>query len=1844
MKNKVWTLGPQGTQAYRQPESLGPSVLAVLPAFLGKEGEVEMPHRPFRVAALVIAVLILLPGAAWAQWILEGDCLAEEEWQSESVRFDPAAGVHPFVDMFDLYLTAGVLAAWDTAGVHTFMNAVVDSTGGGLFPRLWEYFCVADVDTAWDRIAFWAENHSKFVRRIRIDLVDDGRAGGHAIDTTLTLNVKPGESYFNPGDVGSSPGLAHELGHVVEFANSIGGGGSGWPTEGLACAAEVVMGFWPGDKSNVPYFDTAFASYRSQDLTYPYQRYRMFHSYLHTHYAGDPEDDTDDLIYRWVRSTVPDPPEFPVAPYSHPAGFAAFLADETGIEGNSGAEKMAFLFHRAALALYADTTDVYDGDYGFSGNVSARDIAMFEWWPGTGALHSRAVPPVFTLGTAELTPVTTDTYLDAVDDSTKSTYCSTKPLGWRKWGTDYLTFKAGPSALDSTLCVGFESKEGVSLPADFLLKVGYIAYASDEDPVFEQEILDIVENVTTVEVHNGVIRAEVTVPGFADSVKAVVVVCSLVQDPVEEVFTQCADNSTTCWDEDGVGECSQPHVPFRLTYGYAPEIVAVPGNEASIQDAIDVALPGQLVRVAAKLLGDPYPESIRLKAGVPVLRAIGSAPPAIEAPADSAYCVTVPPDADASTVLSGFALEGGKEGVVHLQGAGKVIECVISPADTAVGVVAEDSSELNLCLVLGGETGIQAADSASVRFCTVEGTEGDGISADATATITNTIVSGVVDTANAVGIRGGTVNFCLAPEGIEEDAGTGNVVEDPLYCDPELRTLRVDSYANPDNNPSGEPIGTSATIGCIGGTLQRDATFSWDDLPVTGTLTIPEGLSLTLVAGATLAFPDSTGIVVAGSLTAAGEPVYGHDVVLSGVSETPGAWNGIAVADSSTEIVLENCKIRHAVACIQDTAVAAAALIDLNGVVMEEFSLAGLYLRPPASVGSAELSATDLSVWGGSMPLAVVVDRTVAGKSYDVTMDNLKATASEYALVLKSDPEADPNTDVITTLIASTGEVGVAGLVQDCSPVLSSVGLSASRIGLKLEGAGTVTVDGNFSGCDTAIVMTGAMAASVDALMRGPVGVAMFDSTSLDSVVIDQGLAGSPPPLAAVVAHGACEVRNADLTMKRGTGIALLGGGASVSDARVAISLTDSAYVGILLDAASGDTATARRCFVTVPGGSGIVSGNGRASQCTVVDSDYGIRYDGAAPENCIVASCTSGGYVREGGSAQAEYCLADPASGFGTGTQGTGSIVEYPRFCDEANGVYTLRGDSYGNPLVNQSGEPIGAYPVACLYGQLVRNATLDGGPIAVLGHTTIPDGFTLTLSAGTELVVDTANVVTPGAAVLIDIAGGRLTASGTALDSVSVRCVDPQPGAWGGIRASEAESRVVLNYADIRHAATCIGIGGYTCAPVDSSYPIEELSVTGCRLSEFSHHGIWMNHDLADSTSGFTVTSTTIHMEGATGSGIWVGRKEGTNEDAGALPGYRPVLTNVTVIGDGNTVTSRGIYINDGTSAGYPAAEIRDAAVSGLSLGTGIEIAGLSASIYSDGGTTIENCKYGLKLRGGSTPHVGPAPQQDGVLEIVGCTTGILTSDSALVAVEEVSIEPTTTGIGIYTDGLSGGSFESIAITGGGTGLKAYATAEHTLRSSVLTAFKSYGVLVAVAGLPHLGEEGDPGDNFIYSTETGVAKYVSAKTRLGELGPVMAEYNWWDPDGDAPSASMFTANVDYTPGRTTQYNPLGRRIEIAVVAPVVPHLAFWPNPFVGQGDVAFALPAGSGDYRVELFDAQGRRVRVIDRGTASADVERRIRWDGRDDSGRSVASGMYFLRMASPAVTRVVKIVSVR
>ncbi|MFC1573271.1 right-handed parallel beta-helix repeat-containing protein [Candidatus Eisenbacteria bacterium] len=72
-------------------------------------------------------------------------------------------------------------------------------------------------------------------------------------------------------------------------------------------------------------------------------------------------------------------------------------------------------------------------------------------------------------------------------------------------------------------------------------------------------------------------------------------------------------------------------------------------------------------------------------------------------------------------------------------------------------------------------------------------------------------------------------------------------------------------------------------------------------------------------------------------------------------------------------------------------------------------------------------------------------------------------------------------------------------------------------------------------------------------------------------------------------------------------------------------------------------------------------------------------------------------------------------------------------------------------------------------------------------------------------------------------------------------------------------------------------------------------------------------------------------------------------------------------------------------------------------------------------------------------------------------------------------------------------------------------------------------------------------------------------------------------------------------------------------------------PNPFRSSTQIAYSIPAGNASSPVSLkvYDTAGRVVRVL-RNASHAPGTYRLAWDGQDQSGRSVATGTYFAKLA--------------
>jgi len=69
------------------------------------------------------------------------------------------------------------------------------------------------------------------------------------------------------------------------------------------------------------------------------------------------------------------------------------------------------------------------------------------------------------------------------------------------------------------------------------------------------------------------------------------------------------------------------------------------------------------------------------------------------------------------------------------------------------------------------------------------------------------------------------------------------------------------------------------------------------------------------------------------------------------------------------------------------------------------------------------------------------------------------------------------------------------------------------------------------------------------------------------------------------------------------------------------------------------------------------------------------------------------------------------------------------------------------------------------------------------------------------------------------------------------------------------------------------------------------------------------------------------------------------------------------------------------------------------------------------------------------------------------------------------------------------------------------------------------------------------------------------------------------------------------------------------------------YPNPFNPETEIRFDIPR-AGEVELAVFNILGQEVRRLAEGDMAAG-NHRVTWDGRDDAGRAVSSGIYFYRL---------------
>lgn len=69
------------------------------------------------------------------------------------------------------------------------------------------------------------------------------------------------------------------------------------------------------------------------------------------------------------------------------------------------------------------------------------------------------------------------------------------------------------------------------------------------------------------------------------------------------------------------------------------------------------------------------------------------------------------------------------------------------------------------------------------------------------------------------------------------------------------------------------------------------------------------------------------------------------------------------------------------------------------------------------------------------------------------------------------------------------------------------------------------------------------------------------------------------------------------------------------------------------------------------------------------------------------------------------------------------------------------------------------------------------------------------------------------------------------------------------------------------------------------------------------------------------------------------------------------------------------------------------------------------------------------------------------------------------------------------------------------------------------------------------------------------------------------------------------------------------------------------YPNPFNPSTTIEYQIPS-SGQVKISIYDIQGRLIRTLDH-SYQLGGNHKIIWNGKDGSGRHVASGVYFCQV---------------
>ena len=579
--------------------------------------------------------------------------------------------------------------------------------------------------------------------------------------------------------------------------------------------------------------------------------------------------------------------------------------------------------------------------------------------------------------------------------------------------------------------------------------------------------------------------------------------------------------------------------------------------------------------------------------------------------------------------------------------------------------------------------------------------------------------------------------------------------------------------------------------------------------------------------------------------------------------------------------------------------------------------------------------------------------------------------------------------------------------------------------------------------------------------------------------------------------------------------------------------------------------------------------------------------------------------------------------------------------------------------------------------------------GDVFVNGDVEIGDDMTLTIYPGTNITVPT-NSESADEDRIEALTAGEVFIEGTATDKIKFKSdnASPSTGDWDGIRFASGVSKITISYAEFYHADTAIESDTTTylnCCFIDSTNA--EAFDIGNNAS-IDSSTIYLNSDhIIESGDTFSVTGNTTfyigtedlaeHWNDTTLVEFWNFGVLDINGDSGDKVefkstsastyggdwmGIKPADSTVTttirdcVISDAVygikssvTVTLRnveitnsavtGIYLyedeNTGAEGNESTLDVCTFSYNDSTDATGMQIWNCDSTIVVDSCEVNYNGGYGMWVSNASPEITCTEAQNNG-------NDGLHIGKTQTAAVEPYVYRcdiQNNGDDGIYF-GSCGGDVQYTRITDNETnGAYCRDSNAYFKRSKIID--NPTGIRVRYSAVT-VGDASDT-TNAGYCTLDNDTYNIHYNC-FSPLPAVMAERCWW---GESPPVdSMIVGNVDYTPFLSSEPSTWFSRAvsEDNQIPTKVMLYQNFPNPLVGGNStqIKFSLPKAE-KVSITVYDVAGRKVKTLASGVKQPG-HHYIRWDGHNDKGARVATGIYFYQMKVGSKVMSKKIVLIR